>query len=95
LVASEDELTLANNRLEKKKKERLPDEVMHVWEDLAINITQKIEIIKNSIPELLKQHNKLLEKFQLLLTIPGIGEDSAVAVLAEISDIGLLGMLGN
>ncbi len=73
-VALKDELTLVNNHLE--KKERLPEEVVNVWENLAINIEQSIETIKNSIRELLKQHKYLLEDFQLLLTIPGIGENS-------------------
>jgi transposase len=52
-----------------------------------MNIAQKIETIKNSIHELLNQHKELLENFQLLLTIPGIGEESAVAILAEVPDI--------
>lgn len=52
-----------------------------------MNIEQKIETIKNSIRELLKQHKELLENFQLLLTISGIGEESAIAILAEVSDI--------
>ncbi|WP_253309747.1 MULTISPECIES: IS110 family transposase [Rickettsiales] len=84
-AALKDELTLMNNHLE--KKERLPKEVATAWEDLAMNITQKIETIKNSIHELLKQHKELLENFQLLLTIPGIGEESAIAILAEVPDI--------
>ncbi|BDG77388.1 IS110 family RNA-guided transposase [Wolbachia pipientis] len=84
-VALKDELALVNNHLE--KKERLPKEVANAWEDLAMNIAQKIETIKNSVRELLKQHKELLENFQLLLTIPGIGEESAVAILAEIPDI--------
>ncbi|WP_265021361.1 IS110 family RNA-guided transposase [Wolbachia endosymbiont (group A) of Icerya purchasi] len=84
-AALKDELTLVNNHLE--KKERLPKEVANAWEDLAMNIEQKIETIKNSIRELLKQHKELLENFQLLLTIPGIGEESAIAILAEIPDI--------
>jgi len=84
-AALKDELTLVNNHLE--KKERLPKEVANAWEDLAMNIAQKIETIKNSVRELLKQHKELLENFQLLLTIPGIGEESAVAVLAEVPDI--------
>ncbi|MFP3016534.1 MAG: IS110 family transposase [Wolbachia sp.] len=84
-VALKDELALVNNHLE--KKERLPKEVANAWEDLATNIVKKIEIIKNSIRKLLKQHKELLENFQLLLTIPGIGEESAIAILAEIPDI--------
>ncbi|WP_353272772.1 IS110 family transposase [Wolbachia endosymbiont (group A) of Urophora cardui] len=84
-VALKDELILVNNHLE--KKERLPKEVTNAWEDLAMNIAQKIETIKNSVRELLKQHKELLENFQLLLTIPGIGEESAVAILAEVPDI--------
>lgn len=84
-VALKDELILVNNHLE--KKERLPEEVVNVWENLAMNIEQSIETIKNSIRELLKQHKELLEDFQLLLTIPGIGEESAIAILAEIPDI--------
>ncbi len=84
-VALKDELTLVNNHLE--KKERLPKEVANAWEDLAMNIAQKIETIKNSVRELLNQHKELLENFQLLLTIPGIGEESAIAILAEVSDI--------
>ena len=84
-VALKDELILVNNHLE--KKERLPKEVANAWEDLAMNIEQKIETIKNSIRELLKQHKELLENFQLLLTIPGIGEESAIAILAEVPDI--------
>lgn len=64
-AALKDELTLVNNHLE--KKERLPKEVATAWEDLAMNIEQKIETIKNSIRELLKQHKELLENFQLLL----------------------------
>ncbi|OAM03443.1 IS110 family transposase [Wolbachia endosymbiont of Dactylopius coccus] len=83
--ALKDELTLVNNHLE--KKERLPEEVVNVWENLAMNIEQSIEIIKNSIRELLKQHKELLKDFQLLLTIPGIGEESAIAILAEVPDI--------
>jgi hypothetical protein len=43
---------------------------------VAMNVEQKIETIKSSIRELLKQHKELLENFQLLLTIPGIGENS-------------------
>lgn len=83
-VALKDELTLVNNHLE--KKERLPKEVANAWEDLAMNIAQKIETIKNSVRELLNQHKELLEDFQLLLTIPGIGEESATAILAEVPD---------
>ncbi|GFV77638.1 transposable element Tcb2 transposase [Trichonephila clavipes] len=67
--------------------ERLPKEVANAWEDLAMNIAQKIETIKNSVRELLNQHKELLENFQLLLTIPGIGEETAIAILAEVSDI--------
>ena len=85
LDALKDELTLVNNHLE--KKERLPEEVVNVWENLAMTIEQSIETIKNSTCELLKQHKELLEDFQLLLTIPGIGEESAIAILAEIPDI--------
>lgn len=84
-AALKDELTLVNNHLE--KKERLPKEVANAWEDLAMNIEQRIETIKNSIRELLKQHKELLENFQLLLTISGIGEKSAIAILAEVPDI--------
>ncbi|WP_265027661.1 IS110 family RNA-guided transposase [Wolbachia endosymbiont (group B) of Chorthippus parallelus] len=83
--ALKDELTLANNHLE--KKERLPEEVVNAWESLAMNIEQSTETIKNSVRELLNQHKELLENFQLLLTIPGIGEESAIAILAEIPDI--------
>lgn len=67
--------------------ERLPKEVANAWEDPAMNIAQKIETIKNSVCELLNQHKELLKNFQLLLTIPGIGEESAIAILAEVSDI--------
>ncbi|WCR53553.1 MAG: hypothetical protein PG981_000575 [Wolbachia endosymbiont of Ctenocephalides orientis wCori] len=74
--ALKDELTLANNHLE--KKERLPEEVVNAWENLAMNIEQSIETIKNSICEFLKQYKELLEDLQLLLTIPGIGEESAL-----------------
>ncbi len=84
-AALKDELTLVNNHLE--KKERLPKEVANAWEDLAMNIKQKIERIKNSLRELLNKHKELLENFQLLLTIPGIGEESAVAILAEVPNI--------
>ncbi|MFP3024463.1 MAG: IS110 family transposase, partial [Wolbachia sp.] len=84
-AALKNELTLVNNHLE--KKERLPEKVVNVWENLSVNIEQSIETIKNSIHELLKQHKELLEDFQLLLTVPGIGKESAVAILAEISDI--------
>ncbi|RDD34166.1 Transposase IS116/IS110/IS902 family protein [Wolbachia endosymbiont of Cylisticus convexus] len=84
LAALKDELTLVNNHLE--KKERLPEEVLSTWEDLAMNTEQKIAIIKNSIRKLLEQHKELLKNFQLLLTIPGIGEESAIAILAEVPD---------
>jgi transposase len=84
-AALKDELALVNNHLE--RKERLPKEVVNAWGDLAMNIEQKIETIKNSIHKLLKQHKELLQNFQLLLTIPGIGEESAIAILAEVPDI--------
>jgi transposase len=92
-AALKDELTLVNNHLE--KKERLPKEVANAWEDLAMNIAQKIETIKNSIRELLKQHKELLENFQLLLTISGIGEESAIAILAEVPDIKAFQAIGS
>lgn len=84
-AALKDELTLMNNHLE--NKERLPEEVANAWEDLAMNTKQKIERIKNSVRELLNQHKELLENFQVLLTIPGIGEESATAILAEVPNI--------
>lgn len=65
----------------------MPKEVAHAWENLAMNIEQSIETIKNSIRELLKQYEELLKDFKPLLTIPSIGEESAVAILAEIPDI--------
>jgi transposase len=42
---------------------------------------------RNYVRELLNEHKELLENFQLLLTISGIGKESAVAILAEVSDI--------
>ncbi|WCR53204.1 MAG: hypothetical protein PG981_001501 [Wolbachia endosymbiont of Ctenocephalides orientis wCori] len=46
-----------------EKKERLPEEVVNVWENLAMTIEQSIETIKNSTRELLEQHKELLEDF--------------------------------
>ncbi len=65
-AALKDELTL---HLE--KKERLPKEVTN-----ACCNEYSSKNRNNKKRELLKQHKELLENFQLLLTISGIGENS-------------------
>ena len=54
-------------------------------------MTKRITAIENAI----KPHAKLREKFQLLKTIPGIGNILALTIMLEVGEIGRFPKVGN
>lgn len=50
-------------------------------------LEQQLEAIQNKITALVKQHPDLKDKHQLITSIPGIGSNTACAILAEFYDL--------
>jgi transposase len=55
------------------------------WEDTLKNLKEKIKVIKKQMMEIVKKEHQ--DKYERLLSIPGIGDITAIAVLAEIGDV--------
>jgi len=75
--------TQQSNRLGTCKDE----EVKASLQTLLDTINVEIEQVKKRIDDLLDQHPDLKEKKELLVTIPGIGDQTAIHILAEMYDI--------
>jgi len=72
------------NRLEKLNEEKLSTKV---WEELLIFLGKQIKVVDMQIHEFLKVNNDLGTQVELLKTIPGISDKTAVAILAELPNI--------
>ena len=73
------------NHLEHKNV--MPEFVVSSWETTLKNIKSQLKDIENKINEIIAASESLTEKFNNLISIPGIAETTAVAVLAEIGTI--------
>jgi transposase len=71
------------NRLEFSGSEPLVDAILHEHIEF---LDAKIEILSHAIRELILRDAQLKRNYDLLLSIPGIGEVTAVRLLAEIRD---------
>lgn len=73
------------NRLEGKLGKS--DFVNLTWEKSLKDINCRIEEIEQHLKDLLNGDNELKEQVELLESIPGIGNKTAVAILAELPDV--------
>lgn len=63
------------------------ESVAEVWEDLGVQIKEKIKSLYKKVDELLSETSHFNEAYDNLQTIPGIGKTTAITLLAEIPDI--------
>jgi transposase len=92
-------LRMSGNAIKKLKEEDAEDLfdspflVLTAKSNIAVIkfLTKRITAIENAI----KPHVKLREEFQLLKTIPGIGDILAFTIMLEVGDIGRFPKVGN
>jgi transposase len=72
------------NQLENKMQS---DFISNIWQDLKLNIEDKIKALYQKANALFIKSNYLKEAYTNLQTIPGIGKITAITLLAEIPDI--------
>ena len=80
----EDRVRLSN-RLEKIEKKTTP--VSEIWKDLLLSIKIKEKDVECKIHELLQNNKELKTQVDLLKTIPGVKDKTAVAILSELPNI--------
>ena len=78
-------LSQAKNYLE--SKDLLPKEVIKIWKSMAKSIETKITTLEAKIVKIINNDSELTQKYNNLLTVPGISIKTAIALLAEIPDI--------
>ena len=82
-LSLKDELVATKNHLE--NKELLPKSVADLWEKRAENLEKDIQLVEKKMREIIFADSDLKLKFELLVKVPGIGEGTATAVLAEVT----------
>lgn len=76
--------TRISNRTENLEKTRGSHDV---WEKMITFIDKEIKEVEAQIKDLLKDNEELGKKANLLETIPGVSQKTAVAILAELPDV--------
>lgn len=76
--------TKVSNRLETLEEKKGSHKV---WTDLSKSIDEKIKEVEAQIKALLKDNETLGKKVELLETIPGVSQRTALAILAELPDV--------
>jgi transposase len=84
-LALKEQAASCKNHLEHKNV--MPEFVVSTWKTTLNNINQQLKSIKKRINEIISASKDLSDKFNNLISIPGIAETTAVAVLAEIGTI--------
>ena len=82
-LSLKDELVATKNHLE--NNELLPKSVADLWEKRAENLEKDIQLVEKKMREIIFADSDLKLKFELLVKVPGIGEGTATAVLAEVT----------
>jgi transposase len=85
LNSLKDQSVQCKNHLE--NEESLPKSVADIWHSMLENVENQIEETEKLIKKIIKSDEKLKKDFDNLQTIPGIGETTAVAILAEVENI--------
>ncbi len=84
-LALKEQLICVKNHLE--NKELLPISVRNVWENLAKTLENEIKNLEKYMKKIIFDDLDLKLKFELLTQIPGIGDGTAIAILAEITHL--------
>ena len=82
-LSLKDELVATKNHL--KNKELLQKSVADLWEKRAEDLEKDVQLVEEKMKEIILADPDLKLKFELLIKIPGIGEGTATAVLAEVT----------
>ena len=75
--------TQVSNHLENE----VPKSVSDTWESILKEVEEKIVNIEENIKQIILRSSELSEHYNNLQSIPGISKITAVAILAEVSDI--------
>jgi len=78
------DMTREKNRLEAGRTGATPQFVLDDIEDNIVMLDRRIKRLRTSTLEYARQYTELATKLDLLVTIPGIADNTAVEVLAEI-----------
>ncbi len=79
------ELCMINNQLE--CKEQKGKYLMQACQQTSNSLKQQITNLKSNLLNLVHSDEQLVKNYELLLSIPGIGSTTAIAILALIPDI--------
>ena len=85
LQSLKDQRTQIINLLEKSN--RLPEIVQETYKNLKVNLESQIKLIEKSLLVLVNSLPSLKEDIENLQTLPGIGQTTALAILAEAPDL--------
>jgi len=81
---------LVHIRVQEKNRSKAPDNdgIMHTFNPILRVLDEQITLIEKQIKSLIESDPLLRQKIQILKTVPGIGEITAYAILAEMPEIG-------
>lgn len=82
-LSLKNELVATKNHLE--NKELLPKSVADLWKKRAEDLEKDLRFVEQKMKEIIFADPDLKLKFELLIKVPGIGEGTATAVLAEVT----------
>ncbi len=85
LQSLKDQKTQYINLLE--NEDCLPKIVQDIYKLLKEQIEVQIQIVENALVSLVNSHEELKRDCQNIQTIPGIGQTTAIAILAQIPDL--------
>ncbi len=80
--ALKDELTSCKNHLE--NKELIALSVREIWENIVQKLEEEIKNCSEKMKKIIEEDKELKVKKGLLIEIPGVGEETARAFLAEV-----------
>ena len=84
-LSLKDELVSTKNHLE--NQDSFPKIVADLWKKRASDLEKDIQFVEQKMKEIIFADPDLKLKFELLIKVPGIGEGTATAVLAEITKL--------
>ena len=84
-LAIKKQLIYCRNQLENESQ--LPKAVIKLWHSIERKYEAELKKIMVRITWIIKQNTETRESFELLQTIPGIGEVTAIACIAELPDL--------
>lgn len=62
-------------------------QVNDIYHRQLLSLQQQINLLENSLTQIINSHSELKQNFELLQTIPGIGVNTAITLLAELPDL--------